>query len=43
MNQGFNQCLENSKVIVFPKGKELISQQGSLSRSERFGGRQSRF
>ena len=34
MNQDFNQCLENKKIIVFPKGKELVSKELSVAQSD---------
>ena len=34
MNQEFNQCLENGKVVSFPKGKELVKKELSVARSD---------
>ena len=34
MNQDFNQCLKNKKIIVFPKGKELVSKELSVAQSD---------
>ena len=34
MNQEFNQCLENGKIVSFPKGKELVKKELSVARSD---------
>ena len=34
MNQEFKQCLENRKIISFPKGKELVEKELSVARSD---------
>ena len=34
MNQDFKQCLENKKIIVFPRGKELVEKELSIAESD---------
>lgn len=34
MNQEFKECLENSKIVSFPKGKNLIGKELSIARSD---------
>ena len=34
MNQDFKQCLENRKIIVFPRGKELVGKELSIAQSD---------
>jgi len=34
VNQEFNQCLENGKIVSFPKGKELVKKELSVARSD---------
>lgn len=34
MNQEFKQCLENGKIISFPKGKKLVEKELSVARSD---------
>jgi len=34
MNQDFKQRLENKKIILFPRGKELVKREFSFSRSD---------
>lgn len=34
MNQEFKQCLENRKIVSFPKGKELVKKELSVARSD---------
>jgi len=34
VNQEFKECLENSKIVSFPKGKNLIGKELSIARSD---------
>jgi uncharacterized protein (UPF0332 family) len=34
MNQEFNQCLENKKIIAFPRGRELVRKELSIAKSD---------
>ncbi|PIP48775.1 MAG: hypothetical protein COX14_02890 [Chloroflexi bacterium CG23_combo_of_CG06-09_8_20_14_all_45_10] len=34
MNQDFKQCLENKKIITFPRGKELVRKELSIAQSD---------
>lgn len=34
MNQDFKQCLENKKIIAFPRGKELVNKELSIAQSD---------
>lgn len=34
MNQEFKQCLENGKIIPFPRGKELVRKEMSVARND---------
>ncbi len=34
MNQDFKQCLENRKIIAFPRGKELVNKELSIAQSD---------
>jgi uncharacterized protein (UPF0332 family) len=34
VNQEFKQCLENEKIVSFPKGKELVEKELSVARSD---------
>jgi len=34
MNQDFKQCLENKKIIIFPRGKELVRKELSIAQSD---------
>ena len=34
MNQEFKQCLENGKIVSFPKGKELVRKELSVASSD---------
>ena len=34
MNQEFNQCLKNGKIVSFPRGKELVKKELSVARSD---------
>jgi len=34
MNQDFNQCLENKKIIAFARGKELVKKEFSIAQSD---------
>jgi uncharacterized protein (UPF0332 family) len=34
MNQDFKQCLENRKIIVFPRGKELVGKELSIAQND---------
>jgi uncharacterized protein (UPF0332 family) len=34
VNQEFKQCLENEKIVSFPKGKELVGKELSVARSD---------
>jgi uncharacterized protein (UPF0332 family) len=34
MNQDFKQCLENKKIITFPRGEELVRKELSIAQSD---------
>jgi uncharacterized protein (UPF0332 family) len=34
MDQDFNQCLENKKIIAFPRGKELVNKELSIAQRD---------
>jgi len=34
VNQEFKQCLENGKIISFPKGKDLVAKELSVAQSD---------
>ena len=34
MNQDFNQCLENKRIIAFARGKELVKKELSIAQSD---------
>ena len=34
MNQEFKQCLENEKIVSFPKGKKLMGKELSVARND---------
>jgi len=34
MNQDFNQCLENKKIIAFPRGKELVNKELAIAQRD---------
>lgn len=34
MNQDFKRCLENKKIIVFPRGKDLVMKELSMAKND---------
>jgi uncharacterized protein (UPF0332 family) len=34
VNQDFKQCLENKKIIAFPRGKELVNKEVSIAQRD---------
>ena len=34
MNQDFKRCLENKKIIVFPRGKGLVLKELSMAKND---------